>query len=67
LSISSTAFPTRLRRPHLQSYLDECAFHFNRGKSRHAAFHALHDIALGAKTLTYKILIAPEARHKPSN
>jgi len=51
-----------LRKPHLQSYLDEFAFRFNRRKSRHAAFRALLDIALGAKPLTYKMLIAPEAK-----
>lgn len=50
-----------LRKPHLQSYLDEFAFRFNRRTSRHAAFRALLDIALGAKPLTYKMLIAPEA------
>jgi predicted RNA-binding Zn-ribbon protein involved in translation (DUF1610 family) len=30
-----------LRRKHLQAYLDEFAFHFNRRKSRHAAFDTL--------------------------
>jgi hypothetical protein len=51
-----------LRKPHLQSYLDEFAFRFNRRHSRHAAFRSLLDIALDAKPLTYKMLIAPEAK-----
>jgi hypothetical protein len=51
-----------LRKKHLQSYLDEFAFRFNRRKSRHAAFRSLLDIGLGAKPLTYKMLISPEAK-----
>jgi transposase-like protein len=51
-----------LRRPHLQSYLDEFAFRFNRRHSRHAAFRSLLDIALGACPVTYKMLISPEAK-----
>jgi hypothetical protein len=43
-----------LRQPHLQSYLDEFAFRFNRRKSRHAAFRSLLEIGLAAKPLTYK-------------
>lgn len=51
-----------LRRPHLQSYLDEFAFRFNRRKSRHAAFRPLLDIALGTSPVTYKMLTLPEAK-----
>jgi len=50
-----------LRRPHLQSYLDEFAFRFNRCQSRQAAFPLL-EIAHGKSSLTYKTLIRPEAK-----
>ena len=49
-----------LRRPHLQSYLDEFVFRFNRRRSRHAAFSSLLSIALAAKPITYNMLIEPE-------
>jgi hypothetical protein len=45
-----------LRRKHLQAYLDEFAFRFNRRKSRHAAFATLLGIAVGCKPLTYNML-----------
>ena len=51
-----------LRRQHLQSYLDEFVFRFNRRRSRHAAFRTLLGIGLTITPLTYKILIVPEAR-----
>ncbi len=50
-----------LRRPHLQSYLDEFVFRFNRRRTRPAAFRSLLAIALVRKPLTYKMLIMPEA------
>ena len=50
-----------LRDKHLQSYLDEFVFRFNRRRSRHAAFSSLFSIALAAKPITYKMLIEPDA------
>jgi transposase-like protein len=49
-----------LRAKHLQSYLDEYVFRFNRRRSRHAAFRSLLGIASKASPLTYKMLISPE-------
>ena len=49
-----------LRRKHLQSYLDEFVFRFNRRRSRHAAFNSLLGIGMRAKPITYKMLISPE-------
>ncbi len=49
-----------LRARHLQSYLDEFVFRFNRRRTRHAAFRSLLGIATKAPPLTYKMLIAPE-------
>ena len=49
-----------LRSKHLQSYLDEFVFRFNRRRTRHAAFRSLLGIAMRAKPLTYNMLIAPE-------
>ena len=49
-----------LRRKHLQAYLDEFVFRFNRRKNRHAAFRSLFRIASNAKPLTYSMLIEPE-------
>jgi transposase-like protein len=51
-----------LRRRHLQSYLDEFVFRFNRRRTRHAAFRSLLGIAAGHPPLTYKMLISPEAK-----
>ena len=50
-----------LRRPHLQSYLDEFVFRFNRRRTHHAAFCSLLGIAAGHAPLTYNMLISPEA------
>ncbi len=50
-----------LRPKHLQSYLDEFVFRFNRRHTRHAAFQSLLGIGLRTKPVTYKMLIAPEA------
>ena len=49
-----------LRSKHLQSYLDEFVFRFNRRRTRHAAFRSLLGIGMRAKPLTYNMLIAPE-------
>jgi hypothetical protein len=51
-----------LRRKHLQSYLDEFVFRFNRRRTRHAAFRSLLGIAAGHSPLTYQMLISPEAK-----
>ena len=51
-----------LRRKHLQSYLDEFVFRFNRRRTRHAAFRSLLGIAAGHSPLSYNMLISPEAK-----
>ena len=51
-----------LRRPHLQSYLDEFVFRFNRRRTPHAAFRTLLGIAVAIEPATYNMLIAPEAK-----
>ena len=48
-----------LRRKHLQSYLDEFVFRFNRRRTRHAAFRSLLGIAADHSPLTYQMLILP--------
>ena len=50
-----------LRPKHLQSYLDEFVFRFNRRRTRHAAFCSLIGIATKRNPITYKMLIQPEA------
>jgi hypothetical protein len=47
---------------HLQSYLDEFVFRFNRRRTRHAAFRSLLGIAIGHAPISYKMLISPEAK-----
>jgi len=49
-----------LRRKHLQSYLDEFVFRFNRRRTRHAAFRSLLGIAAAHQPHPYKMLILPE-------
>lgn len=51
-----------LRRRHLQSYLDEFVFRFNRRRTRHAAFRSLLGIAATHAPFSYKMLISPEAQ-----
>jgi len=46
---------------HLQSYLDEFVFRFNRRRTRHAAFRSLLGIAAAHQPRPYKMLISPEA------
>ena len=50
-----------LRRKHLQSYLDEFVFRFNRRRTRHAAFRSLLGIAAAHQPLTHNMLLSPEA------
>ncbi|MFQ5347455.1 MAG: IS1595 family transposase [Rhodothalassiaceae bacterium] len=50
-----------LRAKHLQAYLDEFVFRFNRRRTRQAAFKTLLGIALTTKPVTYKMLVTPEA------
>jgi transposase-like protein len=50
-----------LRRPHLQAYLDEFVFRFNRRRTPHAAFRTLLGIGTRIKPATYTMLIKPEA------
>lgn len=50
-----------LREKHLQSYLDEFVFRFNRRRTRHAAFRSLLAIGLVSKPVTYKMLVQPDA------
>ena len=47
---------------HLDYYLDEFTFRFNRRRTRHAAFRTLLGIGVALKPATYNMLIAPEAR-----
>jgi hypothetical protein len=51
-----------LRQKHLQAYLDEFVFRFNRRSTPHAAFKSLLGIAMVKKPATYNRLIAPEAQ-----
>jgi predicted RNA-binding Zn-ribbon protein involved in translation (DUF1610 family) len=51
-----------LRRKHLQSYLDEFVFRFNRRRTRHAAFRSLLSIAAVHQPTPYTMLISPEAK-----
>ena len=51
-----------LRRKHLQSYLDEFVFRFNRRYSPKAAFRSLLSIGTKTSPITYDILINPDAQ-----
>lgn len=51
-----------LRPQHLQAYLDEFVFRFNRRRTRHAAFRSILAIGVAVTPATYKMLIAPEAQ-----
>jgi hypothetical protein len=51
-----------LRKKHLQSYLDEFVFRFNRRRTRHAAFRSLFGIGTTVGPITYNMLIKPEAK-----
>ena len=49
-----------LRQKHLQAYLDEFVFRFNRRNSRQATFRSLFEIVTLGKPITYNMLIQPE-------
>ena len=49
-----------LRRKHIQAYLNEFTFRYNRRTTRHTAFKSLLGGGLQLKPATYKMLIAPE-------
>ena len=51
-----------LRRKHLQSYLDEFVFRFNRRRNRPATFRRLLGICTRLSPATYEMLTAPEAK-----
>jgi hypothetical protein len=51
-----------VRRKHVQSYLDEFVFRFNRRRTQHAAFRSLLAIAAAHQPLPYKMLISPETK-----
>jgi len=51
-----------LRKQHLQAYLDEFVFRFNRRRTPHAAFRTLIGIGLAIKPATYKMLIEAEPK-----
>jgi transposase-like protein len=51
-----------LRRKHLQSYLNEFVFRFNRRATPHAAFRTLLGIGIAIKPATYNMLVSPEAQ-----
>lgn len=51
-----------LRRPHLQTYLDEFVFRFNRRKNRPSVFRSLFTLAMRKSEVPYAILTQPEAR-----
>lgn len=50
-----------LRKPHLQTYLDEFVFRFNRRRTPHAAFRSLLGIGATIAPAPYKMLISQEA------
>ena len=51
-----------LRRKHLQSYLNEFVFRFNRRRTRHAAFRSLLGLVTTKEPITYNMLIAPKTK-----
>jgi len=51
-----------LRRKHLQAYLNEFAFRFNRRHTRRAAFRSLLGTVTTKGPITYDMLIAPEEK-----
>jgi hypothetical protein len=51
-----------LRRRHLQSYLDEFVYRFNRRRNRHAAFPALLGSVAGHRPVTYDTLVSLAAK-----
>ncbi len=51
-----------LRAKHLQAYLDEFVFRFNRRRTRHAGFRSLLAIGARIQPATYNMLIQPDAQ-----
>lgn len=51
-----------LRRKHLQSYLDEFVFRFNRRRNRPATFLRVLGLCTRLKPTTYQMLLTPEAK-----
>jgi hypothetical protein len=51
-----------LRSKHLQAYLDEFVFRFNRRSTPHAAFRSILEIPIAKKPATYNMLIAPDTQ-----
>ena len=51
-----------LRAKHLQAYLDEFVFRFNRRRTRHAGFRSLLAIGARLEPANYNMLIQPEAQ-----
>ncbi len=51
-----------LRAKHLQTYLDEFVFRFNRRRNRHSAFKTILAIAVSKSPMTYNMLISPEQK-----
>ena len=49
-----------LRAKHLQSYLDEFVFRFNRRRNRHSGLKSLFDLVMKSNPMTYNILVANE-------
>ena len=49
-----------LRGRHLQIYLDEFVFRFNRRRTRQAAFRFLFAISLRTNLINYKVLVRPD-------
>jgi hypothetical protein len=47
-----------LRPKHLQAYLDEFVFRFNRRHTPHAAFDRLLGLSLALRPATYEMLVA---------
>ena len=47
-----------LRRPHLQAYLDEFVFRFNRRRTPAAAFERLLGLAVALQPAPYQMLIS---------
>ena len=47
-----------LRPKHLQAYLDEFVFRFNRRRTPHAAFGRLLGLSLTLEPATYKMLVS---------
>ncbi len=51
-----------LRAKHLQAYLDEFVFRFNRRRTRHAGFRSLLAIGARLEPANYNIVIQPDAQ-----